>query len=92
MLPCHKWFLTFPKKCFSWFAVRNCRISPNQETGLGNGGPLEAKLILNNYKSFLCSFRINLASIRASRGPLLPKPVWPFFAVSYSKPALEIIL
>ena len=36
-------------------------------------------------------FGINLVSIRASRGLLLPKPVaWfgLFFAVSYSKPAL----
>ena len=40
------------KAYLSWFAVRNSKKSPNQETGLGNRGPLEAlndiKLILND--------------------------------------------
>ena len=62
---------------------------------MGNKGPLKAlngtKLILDDHGNNLDSFRINLISFRASRGPLFHKPFsWlgPFFAVSYSKPAL----
>ena len=51
----------------------------------------DTKLVPNEHEWPTESFRINLVSFRASRGPLLYKPVsWlgPFFAVSYSKPAL----
>ena len=63
------------------------QISPNQETGLGNRGLLEAlndtKLILNDKGGHSYSFRTNLVSNRTFRCPLFPKPV------SYSKPALD---
>ena len=59
-------------------------------------GPLKdlkgSKLILNVSKLFPWSSRISLVPFRTFRGPLFPKPV-PcqelFFAVSYSKLALE---
>ena len=59
--------------------------SPNQETSLGNREPLEAlidtKLILNDQRSL---FRINLVSVRASRGLLLPKLVsWFGFGIFF---------
>ena len=53
--------------------------SPNQETGLGNRGPLEilndTKLILNGEGGHSCSFQTNLVSFRTFRRPLFPKPV-----------------
>ena len=53
--------------------------SLNQETGLGNMGPLEAlndvKLILNDSECHSCSFRTNLISFKTFRCPLFPEPV-----------------
>ena len=63
---------------------------------MGNKGPLKVlngtKLILDDN---LDSFRISLESFRSFRGPLLLKPVTGqelFFAVSYSKPALVVVV
>jgi hypothetical protein len=63
---------------------------------LGNKGPLKVlngtKLILDDYGNNLDSFRISLESFRSFGGPLSPEPVTGqelFFAVTYSKPALE---
>ena len=68
-------------------------------TGLENEGPLKVlngtKLILDDHGNNLDSFRISLESFRSFRGPLLPKPVTGqelFLAVSYSKPALVIVI
>ena len=67
------------------------------KTGLGNMGPLIAlnytKLILNDKRGHSCSFITNVVSFRTFRWSLFPKLVsWLglFFAVSYSKPALEV--
>ena len=53
--------------------------SPNQETGSGNRGHLKVlkdiKLVLNEHEWHSESFRINLTSFKASRGPIFPKPV-----------------
>ena len=63
-----------------------------------NKGPLKVlngtKLNLDDHGNNLESFRISLESFRSFRSPLLYKPVTGqelFFAVSYSKPALESI-
>ena len=43
--------------------------------------------------NYSCSFRTNLGSFRTFRCPLFPKPVTgheQYFAVSYSKPALDL--
>ena len=63
---------------------------------LGNLGPLKvlkgAKLILDDLGNNLDSFRISLESFSTFRGLPLHKTVTGqeiFFAVSYSKPALE---
>ena len=54
------------------------QISPNQEIGLGNRGPLDSlngtKLILNDEGVHSCSFKNDLASKR-TLFPLFPKPV-----------------
>ena len=62
---------------------------------MGNKGPLKVlngtKLILDDQKNKLDSFRITLESFRFFTRPLIIKPVTGqelFFAVSYSKPAL----
>ena len=55
----------------------------------------ESKLILNESKLFPCSSRISLVLFRTFRGPLFPKPVTGqelFFAISYSKLALMVLL
>ena len=65
-----------------------------------NKGPLKVlngtKLILDDHGNNLDSFRISLESFRSFiRGPLLLKPVTGqelFFAVSYSKPALKVLM
>jgi hypothetical protein len=66
-------------------------------TGLWNRGPLKIlngiKLILDDQGNHLDSYTISLESFRSFRGPLFCKPVTGqklFFAVSYSKPTLEI--
>ena len=68
-------------------------------TGLGNKGPIKVlngtKLILDDHGNKLDSFRLSLEAFRSFRGPLLLKPVTGqelFFAVSYSKPALVILM
>ena len=65
-------------------------------TGLQNRGPLmdpnDSKLIAYESKWFPWSSRINFIPFRIFRGPLFHKPVTGqelFFAVSYSKPALD---
>ena len=71
------------------------KISPNKETGLGNGGHL--KVLSNTNWSYmnmgdpLKSFRINLVS-EPLEVPSLPKQFlgWGFLAVFYSKPALKV--
>ena len=67
-------------------------------TALGNKGPLKVlngtKLILDDHGNNLDAFRISLESFRSFRSPLLLKPVTGqevFFAVSYSKPALNTL-
>ena len=66
-------------------------------TGLQNRGPLkdlnDSKLIVQGQCPW--SSRINFIPFRIFRGPLFHKPVTGqgiFFAVSYSKPALEVCL
>ena len=78
------------------FAVRNSKKSPNQETVLGDRRHLEAlndtQLILNEYGGHSCSFRVNLGIIQnLQMSPISHTSflVGTFFAVSYSKPALE---
>ena len=75
------------------------KIVPDQFTGLGNKGPLKVlngtKMILDDHRNNMDSFRIKLESFRSFRGPLLLKPVNGqelFFDVSYSKPALRFCL
>ena len=64
--------------------------SPNQENGLWNTGHLnDTKLVLNEHQRVT---HLNLASFRASKGPLFPRPVsWLglCFTVSYSRPGLH---
>ena len=78
------------KKCR--FAVKNSKKKSWPVTGLQNRG--HSKLIVYESKWFPCSFRINLMPFRIFRGPLFHKLLTgqePFFAVSYSKPALVLL-
>ena len=55
----------------------------------------DSKLILNESKLFRWSSRISLVPFRTFRGPLFLKPITGqelFLAVSYSKPALVIVI
>ena len=96
------WFSSMSGKFFIWrkteinfsqspFAVRNSNNSSWPVTGLGSKGPLKVlngtKLILDDHRKNLNSFRISLESFRSFRGPLHHKPVTSqklFFVVSYS--------
>ena len=69
----------------SWFAVKNGKKSPNQETGLGNRGYLK---VMNDPLNHLGSIWYHS---EPQGGPLFPKPVFwleLFFCVSYSIAAL----
>ena len=66
-------------------------------SGLGNKSPPKVlngtKLTLDDYGNNLESFRISFESFKSFRGPLLHKPLPGqelLFAVSYSKPALNM--
>ena len=69
--------------------------SPNQETGVGNRGLLEAlndtKLILNDLRGSLILTKDQLGIIKMSPIPQTSFLVETFFVVSYSKPALARI-